>query len=265
MTSGETSVGDCEDHGFAPDVCVRMLSVFAGGTLFGERVGNEPTQLVALHGWRRSHTDLAAITKGFDAIALDLPGFGASPEPSEVWGAREYAHVVITVLDALPEPVVLFGHSFGGRVAVCVAAQRPELVKALVLTGVPLLRRAPSRKTPLAFRLAKFANKIGVLSDKRMERERRKRGSADYRAASGVMRDVFVKTVNESYESELLKLKCPVEFVWGEVDTEAQLPQAMEAVVLVNDGNLVVVPGGTHGLVTENPEPIREAIRKYVS
>lgn len=241
-----------------------MLSAFADGTLFGERIGSEPVRLVALHGWRKSHTDLSLVTAGFDAIALDLPGFGASPEPAEVWGARDYAAAVIKVLETLPEPVVILGHSFGGRVAVCVAAERPDLVKALVLTGVPLIRRVATAKSPLAFRLAKFANKIGLLSDERMERERRKRGSADYRAATGVLRDIFVKLVNESYIDELPKVTCPVVMVWGENDTEARLAQAQEANSLFLDSQLVVVPGGSHWLPSENPEPIREAIRKFV-
>jgi pimeloyl-ACP methyl ester carboxylesterase len=242
-----------------------MLSAFADGKLFGERVGNEPVRVVALHGWRKSHDDLAAVTQGFDAIALDLPGFGASPEPREVWGAHDYAAAVIKALEELPEPVVIVGHSFGGRVAVCIAADRPDLVKALVLTGVPLIRRASGKKPPLVFRLAKFANKIGLLSDARMEAERRKRGSADYRAATGVMRDVFVKLVNESYEEEMAKVQCPVHMVWGENDTAAQLWQAQEATALFPNSDLVVVPGGSHWLPNESPEPIREAIRKSLS
>lgn len=242
-----------------------MLSAFADGTLFGERTGNEPVRLVALHGWRRTHDDFAQVVPGFDAIALDLPGFGASPEPTVVWGAHDYAAAVIKMLDELPEPVVIIGHSHGGRVATCIAADRPDLVRALVLTGVPLIRKPSSaKKPPLAFRLAKFANKIGLLSDEKMEAERRKRGSDDYRAATGVMRDTFVKLVNESYEDEMRKVRCPVELVWGSEDTAAPLNVNRAATGMFPTNNLVVVPGGTHFLPTENPEVLREAIRKFL-
>lgn len=241
-----------------------MLSAFADGTLFGERTGNDPVRVVALHGWRRTHVDFAHVLTGFDAVALDLPGFGASPEPTTVWGAHDYAAAVIKMLEALPEPVVIVGHSHGGRVALCIAADRPDLVKALVLTGVPLIRKPSTGKPPLRFRLAKFANNIGLLSDEKMEAERRKRGSADYRAATGIMRDTFVKLVNESYEGEMAKVKCPVEMVWGEADTAAPLAQAKEATGIFPTNSLVVVPGGTHFLPTENPEVLREAIRKFV-
>ena len=46
-------------------------------------------------------------------------------------------------------------------------------------------------------------NKWHFISNDRMEKERRKRGSADYRAAQGEMREVLVKAVNEDYADAL--------------------------------------------------------------
>ena len=83
-------------------------------------------------------------------IALDLPGFGRSAPPDAPWGAADYAEAVVPVLDAMTRPVVVVGHSFGGRVAVTLAAERPDDVGALVLTGVPLLHRAGRRAAPPA-------------------------------------------------------------------------------------------------------------------
>jgi pimeloyl-ACP methyl ester carboxylesterase len=115
----------------------------------------------------------------------------------------------------------VLGHSFGGRVAVCLAARRPELVSGLVLTGVPLLRLAATPRPALTYRLARAANRAGLLSDKRMDKLRDSRGSADYRAATGMMRDILVKSVNETYDTELRAIRCPVRLVWGERDTAA--------------------------------------------
>ena len=64
--------------------------------------------------------------------------------------------------------------------------------------GVPLLRpQAAASKPPLGFRAMRFLNRWHFISNERMEQERRKRGSADYLAARGVMREVLVKAVNE--------------------------------------------------------------------
>jgi len=83
----------------------------------------------------RSHKDFDATLAPadgatLDAVALDLPGFGATPAPPEVWGAAEYAAFVAGVLDEMAAPVVVLGHSFGGKVAVALAVQRPEAVRA---------------------------------------------------------------------------------------------------------------------------------------
>lgn len=205
------------------------------------------------------------VADGRSAVVLDLPGFGASPLPDSVWGAEGYADAVAPVLDEMRKPVVVVGHSFGGRVALQLATKYPERVGALVLTGVPLIRRAPSRRTPTVFRLMKRANRLGLIGHERMERERQKRGSVDYRAATGIMRDVFVKLVNESYEEQLKGVTQRVEMVWGEADTEAPLAQAQEALSLLADGHLTIVSGGTHWLPTENPQPVRDALQRCLA
>ncbi|HZD66295.1 MAG TPA: hypothetical protein VE152_09375, partial [Acidimicrobiales bacterium] len=63
-----------------------MLKAYDAGRLFGTRTGTGPAWVLALHGWRRSHRDFDAVLGGrsgppVDAVALDLPGFGATPAP----------------------------------------------------------------------------------------------------------------------------------------------------------------------------------------
>src|SRR5439155_18644068 len=128
---------------------------FAGGRLFGERHGQGAPWVLALHGWDRTHADFDRTLQGVDAVALDLPGFGATPPPASAWGSADYA---TAVADAIDEPMVILGHSLGGRVAAYLAALRPDLVRALVLTGAPLYRATAAGRPPLSYRVARTLN-----------------------------------------------------------------------------------------------------------
>ena len=242
------------------------LTSLADGLLFGERYGSGPIRVVALHGWGRDRHDFRSVLEGLDAVAVDLPGFGATPPPAAAAGAAGYARMVAAWLEQLSGPQVLAGHSFGGRVAVVLAATRPELVAGLVLVGVPLLHRLDrtARRPSVTYRLVRLANRAGLISDERLEREKRRRGSADYRAATGVMRDTLVRVVNESYEDHLSEVLCPVRLVWGAADSEVPLEVAQRAGALLKDADMEVVEGGGHDLPGEAPERIRAAIETLI-
>jgi pimeloyl-ACP methyl ester carboxylesterase len=182
-------------------------------------------------------------------------------------GAAGYAQVV---LDAVGEvatgPVVILGHSFGGRVAVCAAAQQPDRVRALVLTGVPLLRPTGGGKRPaMRYRIARALHRRSLLSDARMERIRQRYGSDDYRAAAGVMRDVLVRVVNESYEAELAHLRCPVELAWGSRDDVAPLAIAQRALPLIDDATVTVLDGVGHLEPIEAAGELRAIVSRHLS
>jgi pimeloyl-ACP methyl ester carboxylesterase len=241
------------------------LRTFLDGALFAERLeggADDQPLLVALHGWRRDRHDLTAVVAGRDAILFDLPGFGASPPPPEAWGAAEYAAQVASALDRLApgRPVTLVCHSFGGRVGVHLAAARPDLVGGLVLCGVPLLRITPAYRPPLGYRLVRWAHRRKLVPDAVMERLRQRRGSADYQAASGVMRDVFVKVVNETYEPQLRAVTCPVAFVWGRHDTETPVGVAEAARAMVTNVAAYEVLDTGHDVHRTHPEAFGRAV-----
>jgi pimeloyl-ACP methyl ester carboxylesterase len=245
------------------------LRAFADGALFADATGSGPPRVIALHGWARRGSDFRMALTGLDALAVDLPGFGASPPPSEVLGADGYATQVAGLLDGVESPPVIVGHSFGGRIAVCLAARYPERVGPLVLTGAPLVRMAPSRKPSVGYRMARALNRLGVLGDERMERIRQERGSADYRAATGVMRDVLVKVIHESYEPELQALRSPVTLLWGSADREVPVSVANRAAeVITGAGGRVeveVLDGVGHLVPIQAPEPLRQAIDRALA
>jgi pimeloyl-ACP methyl ester carboxylesterase len=206
-------------------------------------------------------------------LAIDLPGFGASPPPSSVWGSPEYAQLVTRVVEEVvsdsgsssPLPMVVLGHSFGGRVAVHLAASRPDLVRALVLSGAPLARReGAGRRAPAGFRVVRALRRAHVVPETTLERARRRYGSADYVAAEGVMRQVLVRLLSERYDDQLSRIGCPVELVWGDDDTEAPLWIAENVASVVTGAKLTVCAGAGHLTPLSAPMDLRRAVDRLL-
>ncbi len=235
----------------------------AGGTVFAELTGDDDDQalVVALHGWGRDRRDLVGVLGDHRVLAVDLPGFGTSPPPPGPWGSADYAAAVGRLLEERNlHPAVLVGHSFGGRVAVVLAADRPDLVSGLVVVGTPLLG-GTGGSVAWSFRLARYAHRMGLISDDAMEARRRRHGSADYRAATGVMRQVMVRVVNEDYADELGRVAAPTGFCWGEDDTAAPVATARRAWELVrNPVSFDVVEGSGHDVHRSRPERVRAVV-----
>jgi pimeloyl-ACP methyl ester carboxylesterase len=258
------------------------LRSLAGGTIFADVSGRGWPLTVGLHGWGRERSDMGPAVAGLPGTAacLDLPGHGTSPEPPEAWSGHDYATAIGGVIDELmadvakkvaesddgdPGPVgrvILVGHSFGGRVSVCLAADRPELVSGLVLAGVPLLhRQTVSARPALGFRVARKLHAWHVLPDARMEKLRQRYGSADYAAAQGVMRQVLVTSVRESYEDELARIQCPVALVWGGNDTAAPVDVARRAQAMITTPCTIdVVDGVGHDVHTDRPDLLHQRV-----
>jgi pimeloyl-ACP methyl ester carboxylesterase len=248
---------------------VPVLKSFADGRLFGATWGSGTATVLALHGWRRTHRDFAPVFDeagpgGLGAVGPDLFGFGATPPPPEPWGTEQYADQLLPLFDEpglLAGRIVLVGHSFGGRVAVRLQRLAPDRIERMVLTGVPLLDRAGRRSRPaLPYRLVRQLHRLGLVGAPRMEAVRQRYGSPDYRAAQGVMRDVFVRVLAEEYGPDMAAIQCPVQLVWGEHDTEVPLEVAVRAERCFPSATLVTLPGVGHLTPVEAPDVLRDVI-----
>jgi pimeloyl-ACP methyl ester carboxylesterase len=105
--------------------------------------GGEGPALLFVHGFRNSLESWQPVRSRLDssrlrAWYLDLPGCGRSSIPAswkdctvEVYAHDVYRFCQILRLDA----VVLVGHSLGGGIALTVALEHPELLRALVLVA----------------------------------------------------------------------------------------------------------------------------------
>ena len=212
--------------------------------------------IVLLHGWEARAAKLGPLARelqrlGWKVINLEMPGFGL-PAPEFAWGVSEYAGWVEKKMGG---SCVAFGHSFGGRVAIKLAAQGG--LRGVVLCAPGGLSRPGKLKRVLFEVLAKVGKALDLERYKvvlyKLAREH------DYERAEGVMREVFKKVVDEDLRSEVVKIKVPILVLWGKEDK----------VVPASDGEwmkeqlgakLVLFEGQGHKLPYELPERVAKEI-----
>jgi pimeloyl-ACP methyl ester carboxylesterase len=116
--------------------------VIDGRVVTVSRVGQGPP-LVCLPGGPgfpgEQLGDLGGVSRARTLLRLDWRGAGASdPPPDGRHGVADYVRDLASVQDALGiERLDLFGHSFGGLVALLYAAEKPDRVARLVLDATP--------------------------------------------------------------------------------------------------------------------------------
>ncbi len=107
------------------------------------------------------------------------------------------------------------------------------------------------------FKLLRAASRWrGCLRASRRALERRvaRRGSEDYRAASGALRASMVRLVNADLRPQLAQLSPSTLIIWGELDSETPLGDARLMERLIPDAGLVVFEGSGHFAYAEQPD-----------
>lgn len=110
---------------------------------FEEREGGSPPFLF-VHAWGADHSHFAPQLSYFGGehrvIAVDLRGHGQSGKPRQTYSMEAFADDLAWLCDELriDHPVVV-GHSMGGVVALVLAANFPQLPRAIVALDAPIL------------------------------------------------------------------------------------------------------------------------------
>jgi len=219
--------------------------------------------IVLLHGWGQNIEMMQMLgepfKKDFRIIAVDFPGFGLSEEPKEAMGVDGYTKIIEELLNKLNvKNPILIGHSFGGRVSIKYASRNS--VKKLILLS-PALRGHD--KKGLKTKVLKTLKKVPVL--KELEGWAKNHiGSRDYKAASPVMKQVLVLTVNEDLSNDAAKIKVPTILIYGDMDMEVPYEDTKEYERLMSDCGLIIYEGCTHYAYLERLNQTINIINNFI-
>ena len=266
-----------------------------------ETPGPDGAAAVYVHGLGGSATnwtDLAALLgPRASGTAVDLPGFGRSRPPSGFdFTPAAHADALLCFLAGRNEAVHLLGNSFGGAVALSVAARRPELVRTLTLVSpaMPDRRPDPRRMADLRLALALLPGPIGeraraglaavaprdraeqvvrlCFGDPSVVPEHRLVEAADeivVRNRQEWAREAGERTTKGMVASWwwgasawalAARVRAPTLVVWGDRDRLVSPRLAARTVATIPRARLLMLPGVGHVAQIEAPETVARAV-----
>lgn len=232
--------------------------------------------ILLLHGWGANITlyqgIISTLSQNHRVIALDMPGFGKTTEPSVPWCVDDYVDFVLKFIASFElTKLSIVVHSFGGRVFFKMNARENlpfQIEKAVLIDSAGILPKK-TWKQKVSLRCYKIGRAImstkvlHFLYPDAVEDMRRKRGSADYNSATPVMRATLVKVVNEDLEPLMHLVKCPTLLIWGDLDTATPLSDAKRMEELIPDTGLVVCEGAGHFSFAQQAPKVNGALTAF--
>ncbi len=238
---------------------------------------NGDTLVVLLHGWGANITlfdnIIKTISSAYRTVAPDMPGFGLSDEPKSPWGVDDYADFVLEFISIYsPKKVIFLGHSFGGRIIIKLMSRSlPFSVEKIILVdsaGIKPPKTLRQKVRQRIFKIGRSVLSLGIvkkLFPDALENLRKKNGSADYNAASPMMRQCLVKTVNEDLTALIPNISAETLLIWGTLDTATPISDGEKMERLIKGSGLVKIEGAGHYSFLDNPYLFDRVIRSFLN
>jgi pimeloyl-ACP methyl ester carboxylesterase len=249
--------------------------------------------VVLVHGlggqWQNWLENIPRLAETRRVVAIDLPGFGCTPEPEddEEITITRYGHWVNEVANRLGlETVDLVGNSMGGYIAAEVAIQFPARVSRLVLVSAAGISSAEVPQMPI-LTIGRVAAAIASNSVTRYRRlacrpvtrhvalalvARHPRLLKADLAYEGFFKgggkpgfaDALRASLDYDFRDRLSDVKVPTLIVWGEKDSIIPTRDADEFERLIEDSRKVVMKDTGHVPMAERPQAFNDVLVEFL-
>lgn len=198
-------------------------------------------------------------------FAPDLPSFARSSYDKLIPDYKSYAAFLVEFLDALDlEQVHIVGHSFGGGIAITIAALFPERVKSLSLlgsTGIPtvsipeIISRRAAEMTAQLF-LPKLELKLTTIP---------KVFTHNLLFNTANLLQALLLSLYGDLKHLLPSVQAPSLLLWSEKDLTKPLSIAQEMAATLPNSKLTMVPEGFHEWGLWYPEKFTSIVLEFTS
>jgi pimeloyl-ACP methyl ester carboxylesterase len=252
----------------------------------------EGEPVVFVHGlggqWQNWLENIPRVAQERRTLALDLPGFGVTPEPRDRITIPGYGRFVDAFCERLElDPVALVGNSMGGYVAAEVAIQFPARVSRLVLASAAGISSAATVRAPI-LTVGRIAVAFATYSAARRRRlaarplsrhlslamvarhPRLLKPDLAYEAFFKGMGkpgfdDALRACLDYDFRERLPGVRVPTLIVWGEKDAIIPVRDADEFERLIPDSRKVVMRDTGHVPMAERPQAFNDLLMDFLA
>ncbi len=270
--------------------------VMVGGEPLNVIEMGEGPAIVFVHGlsgsWSNWLEQMPVLAASHRVIAMDLPGFGASPMPREPITISAYARLLEDLLDTLGvSAATLVGNSMGGFVSAELAIAYPQRVERLVVVspaGVSTYRhRDVERIEPYLRRVAPILATYTGWTATRSDWVARRPGlrnltlglvtrhpsrlpaplAAELMRGAGKPGFMHALRANIDYplRERLPEIACPTLIVWGDEDKVIPVKDASVFEELIPHSRKVIFEDTGHMAMVERPQTFNELLGEFVA
>lgn len=219
------------------------------------KFGDSKNYIVFLHGWgadKNSFLWLKNYFLNYSLVFVDFAGFGETPEPKKPMSVFDYVSELKELLDSFEiDSLTLVGHSFGGRVAIKFSflfQNEYDKFKICLVDAAGLKSRRGLR---YYYKVYKYKlTKKYFPNSKKLKLS----GSKDYVSLSPVMKQTFIRVVNEDLSSYAKFINAKTLIVWGRDDTETKMYMAKKLNKLIRNSKLEIIDKAGHFSFLDEPD-----------
>lgn len=188
-----------------------------------------------LHGWGANKEIMkkafGAYFKDLRHVYVDMPGFGASSMHGAL-ATKDYAKIMKTFLDELgASPKIIFGHSFGGKVATLL---NPQYLALLSSAGIVAKKSLWVRFKIALFKFLKLSG-LGFLY--------KFFATKDVKGMSKTMYETLKNVVDEDFSSKFADFGGKAFIFWGEEDKATPLKSGERVSRLIKNSEFHALKG----------------------
>lgn len=220
-----------------------------------------------LHGWGGTHKSLMSLAQylkdGCSSYLIDLPGFGGTSNPPPMWGIREYTNFLKAFIDKVGVscPIFLVGHSFGGALALSLAATYPDDIAKLVVCAPSWHRPGNTQATPAPRPVSRILHKFPIV---RKVLYKILFPRSDILQVPQLEAN-FKKIVREDLTSVVKQIRQNTLILWGKDDTYVPVSDASLLHEYIQRSVLTVYPDMRHDLPIRNSDMIAPSIHTFLT